>query len=42
VLRRRATQVDGNQLCGLGHARQIVLFYIALAAMSQCQYDLDI
>jgi hypothetical protein len=32
--------VDGNQLCDLGHATQIVLFYRCLVAMAQSKQRL--
>jgi len=34
--------VDSNQLCDLGHAAQIVLFYRGLAAIAQSEQRLDI
>ena len=34
--------VDGNQLCDLGYAAQIVLFYRGLAAIAQSEQRLDI
>jgi hypothetical protein len=38
----QAGEVDGNQLCDLGHAPQIVLFYRCLAATAQAKQRLDI
>ena len=35
-------QVDGNQLCDLGHATQAILFYRGLRAMAQSEQSLDI
>jgi hypothetical protein len=34
--------VDGNQLCDLGRATQIMLFYRGLSAMAQSKQSLDI
>src|SRR5262245_58660233 len=38
----RPLLVDGNQLCDLGHAAQMVLFYRGLAAIAQSEQRLDI